>query len=317
MHKARRTSEVLLLLTANWAVVLVGMGLVATTTTLFYFVTIYTPTFGTQALHLASRDVLIVTVCVGLSNFAWLPVGGALSDRFGRLPLLTAVPILAIVTAYPIMAWLADGPTFGKLLATELLFSAYFGLYNGAMIPYLSEIVPPQIRTAGFSLAYSLATALFGGITPLVSDTIIHMTGNAALPSLWLGFACVVSLVAVLASRGVAADDGGARRHGRAAEARPFGVAAAARREPLVSACDARPVLTRSGDVTGSRSASVDHVAHAESDLLGRQVARGRGRGRERHGGNGRDRGNGSRCRAGVWGATAKDTPAMAAQAKL
>ena len=204
MHKARRTSEVLLLLTANWAVVLVGLGLVATTTTLFYFVTIYTPTFGVQALHLASGDVLIVTVCVGLSNLFWLPVGGTLSDRFGRLPLLTIVPILAIVTAYPVMAWLAGAPSFGKLLTTELLFSAYFGLYNGAMIPYLSEIVPPQVRTAGFSLAYSLATALFGGVTPLMSDYLIHASGNAALPGLWLGFACVVSLVAVLASRGVA-----------------------------------------------------------------------------------------------------------------
>ncbi|RYC33779.1 MFS transporter [Lichenibacterium minor] len=204
MHKARRTSEVMLLLTANWAVVLVGMGLVATTTTLFYFVTIYTPTFGTQALHLASSDVLIVTVCVGLSNLIWLPIGGSLSDRFGRLPLLTVVPILAIITAYPIMAWLADGPTFGKLLTAELMLSAYFGLYNGSMIPYLSEIVPPHVRTAGFSLAYSLATAVFGGVTPLVSDYIIHSTGNTAMPALWLGFACLVSLAAVAASRGVA-----------------------------------------------------------------------------------------------------------------
>ncbi len=186
MHKAKRTGEVLLLLTANWAVVLVGLGLVATTTTLFYFVTIYTPTFGVQALKLASGDVLIVTVCVGLSNLVWLPIGGTISDRIGRLPLLTVIPILAIVTAYPVMAWLADGPTFGKLLAVELLFSAYFGLYNGSMIPYLSEIVPPQVRTAGFSLAYSLATAVFGGVTPLMSTYLISLNGNRALPAVWL-----------------------------------------------------------------------------------------------------------------------------------
>lgn len=204
MHKARRTSEVMLLLSANWAVVLIGLGLVATTTTLFYFVTIYTPTFGTQALHLASGDVLVVTVCVGLANLFWLPVGGAISDRVGRLPLLTIVPILAIVTAYPVMAWLAGGPTFGKLLAVELLFSAYFGLYNGSMIPYLSEIVPAQVRTAGFSLAYSLATAIFGGVTPLMSTYLIGASGNRALPGLWLAFACLVSLVAVFFSRGLA-----------------------------------------------------------------------------------------------------------------
>ena len=203
MHKAKRTGEVLLLLTTNWAVVLIGLGLVATTTTLFYFITIYTPTFGTQALHLASGDVLIVTVCVGVSNLIWLPIGGSLSDRFGRLPVLIAMPVLAILVSYPLMAWLAHEPSFGKLLVTELALSAIYGLYNGAMVPYLSEIVPVQVRTAAFSLAYSLATAIFGGVTPLVSDAIIHETHNAALPSLWLGFACVVSLAAALASRGL------------------------------------------------------------------------------------------------------------------
>ena len=28
-----------------------------------------------------------VTLCVGLSNFIWLPVMGALSDRIGRIPI--------------------------------------------------------------------------------------------------------------------------------------------------------------------------------------------------------------------------------------
>ena len=201
MHKARRTSELLLVLGANWAIVLIGMGLVALTTTLFYFITIYTPTFGKQALHLGGTEVLIVTVCVGVSNLIWLPVGGTISDRIGRLPLLLIVPVLAILTPYLTLSWLAEGPSFGKLLATELVFSAYFGLYNGAMIPYLAEIVPVQVRTAGFSLAYSLATAVFGGVTPLMSTYLISATQNRAAPALWLGIAALVSLGAVLASR--------------------------------------------------------------------------------------------------------------------
>ncbi len=84
---------------------------------------------------------------------------------------------------------------------TVLLFSSYFGLYNGAMIPLLAEIMPPQVRTAGFSLAFSLATALFGGFTPLVSTALIETTHDRASPALWLTFAAVVSLAAVLFSR--------------------------------------------------------------------------------------------------------------------
>ncbi|EGH35571.1 citrate-proton symporter, partial [Pseudomonas syringae pv. japonica str. M301072] len=42
-----------------------------------------------------------------------------------------------------------------------------YGLYNGAMIPALTEIMPVEVRVAGFSLAYSLATAVFCGFSPL------------------------------------------------------------------------------------------------------------------------------------------------------
>ncbi|RYB07621.1 MFS transporter [Lichenibacterium ramalinae] len=226
MEKAKRTGELLLLLRAQWALVVAGLGLVATTTTLFYFTTIYTPTFGSQALHLDPTSVLGVTVCIGLSNLVWLPVGGSLSDRFGRIPLLVLVPILAIVTAYPALAWLASAPSFGKLLAVELMFSAFFGLYNGAMIPHLTEIIPPQIRTAGFSLAYSLATAIFGGVTPLVSTYLIQVTGSRAAPALWLAAAGAISLVAALASRRYAVPAG---RATTPASARP-GVARSPRR---------------------------------------------------------------------------------------
>ena len=201
MHKAQRTGEVLLLLTRNWPIVLIGMGLSILTTTTFYLITAYTPTFGREALHLGATAVLVVTICVGLSNLIWLPIGGTISDRVGRMPLLLSIPVLALLTAYPVMAWLVSAPDFGKLLGTLLLFSAYFGLYNGAMIPYLAEIMPPQVRTAGFSLAFSLATALFGGLTPLVSTYLIEATGNRAAPAIWLSVAAAISLVGVLASR--------------------------------------------------------------------------------------------------------------------
>ena len=69
------------------------------------------------------------------------------------------------------------------------------------MIPLLAEIMPPQVRISGFSLAFSLATAIFGGFTPLMSTFLIEQTGNRASPALWLSFAAVVSLVGVVCAR--------------------------------------------------------------------------------------------------------------------
>jgi MFS family permease len=194
-------SEVLRSLASNWTLVLIGTLMVTMTTVSFYMITAYTPTFGSAVLKLTSGDSLIVTLCVGASNLFWLPVAGAFSDRVGRKPLLIGCTLLMIVTAYPAMLWLVDGPTFWKLLSVELWLSFVYGTYNGAMVVFLTEIMPVEVRTAGFSLAYSLATAIFGGFTPAISTYLIQMTGNRAVPGLWLAFAGVCGLVAALIAR--------------------------------------------------------------------------------------------------------------------
>jgi MHS family citrate/tricarballylate:H+ symporter-like MFS transporter len=175
------------------------MLLVAMTTTTFYLITVYTPTFGKTVLHLSARDSLVVTLLVAVTNFIWLPIGGALSDRIGRRPLLIAVTVLAILTAYPAMHWLAGAPSFGSLLAVLLWFSFLFGMYNGAMVVALTEVMPVEVRVVGFSLAYSLATAIFGGFTPAISTWLIETTGDKAAPAYWLTVAAICGLGATLA----------------------------------------------------------------------------------------------------------------------
>jgi MFS transporter, MHS family, citrate/tricarballylate:H+ symporter len=195
------TSEILLSLSANWRIVIIGTMMVTMTTVSFYMITAYTPTFGNSVLHLASMDSLIVTLCVGASNLFWLPVMGALSDRIGRRPLLLVFTILMLATAYPVMLWLVREPSFARLLAVELWLSFIFGSYNGAMVVFLTEIMPIDVRTSGFSLAYSLATAIFGGFTPAISTYLIHLTGNRAVPGLWLSLAAACGFVASLLAK--------------------------------------------------------------------------------------------------------------------
>jgi MFS family permease len=194
-------SEILHSLTASWRIVILGMMLVTMTTVSFYMITAYTPTFGSSVLHLASMDTLIVTLCVGASNLFWLPVMGVLSDRTGRRPLLVVCTMLMLATAYPVMLWLVREPSFSRLLGVELWLSFIFGSYNGAMVVFLTEIMPVSVRTSGFALAYSLATAIFGGFTPAISTYLIHVTGNQAVPGLWLSFAAMCGLVAALLAR--------------------------------------------------------------------------------------------------------------------
>lgn len=87
---------------------------------------------------LSASDSLLVTLLVAVSNFIWLPVGGALSDRFGRKPVLIAMTLLALATSHPALTMLAAAPSFSMMLTVLLWLSFLYGLYNGAMIPALT-----------------------------------------------------------------------------------------------------------------------------------------------------------------------------------
>ena len=190
--------EIFRSMVSNWGLVISGMMLVSMTTVSFYLITVYTPTFGKSVLHLSSTDALVVTALIGISNFIWLPLMGALSDRIGRRPLLICFTVLTILTAYPALHWLVQAPSFGRMLEVELWLSFLYASYNGAMVVALTEVMPVEVRTVGFSLAYSLATALFGGFTPAIATGLIEYSGDKAAPGWWMTLAAVCGLCATL-----------------------------------------------------------------------------------------------------------------------
>lgn len=190
------TKQILKTLLEHWRIVLAGMFLVATTTTMFYFITIYTPTYGKDVLHLSAKESLIATLLVGVSNFIFLPIGGYLSDKFGRKKLLIAMTLCILFFAYPLLSWLTTHVSLGNMLLVLFCLSIFYSFYNGALVVTLTEIMPQSVRTSGFSVAYSLATSVFGGLTPVISTMIVKHTQSQSAPAFWLMTAAVLSLLA-------------------------------------------------------------------------------------------------------------------------
>ena len=83
-------------------------------------------------------------------------------------------------------------------MIVELWLSALYASYNSAMVVFLTEIVPEEVKASGFSLAYSVATAV-GGFTPFIVTWLIARTHNLAMPGAWLTAAAAISLCATLA----------------------------------------------------------------------------------------------------------------------
>jgi MHS family citrate/tricarballylate:H+ symporter-like MFS transporter len=116
----------------------------------------------------------------------------------GRKPVLLTIACLSLVTAYPALHWLVNAPSFGKMVAVEMMFSFYFGVYSGTMLGALVEVVPKHVRTTCFSLAFALAAGLFGTFTPFAATWLIAHTGDKASPGLWLMCAATLGIFAAL-----------------------------------------------------------------------------------------------------------------------
>lgn len=104
------------------------------------------------------------------------------------------IAMLALLTTYPALEWLTQAPSFERMTLVLLLWlSFFFGMYNGAMVAALTEVIPVYVRTVGFSLAFSLATAVFGGLTPIVSTGLVEITGSKSSPAYWLMFVALLA----------------------------------------------------------------------------------------------------------------------------
>jgi MFS family permease len=170
-------------------------------TTMFYFVNGYTPTYGSQALHLAPLGNFTVALVVGTLSFMLLPVCGAISDRIGRWPFVIGSPLLVLATAYPAMLWLVAAPSFTRLLIVELWLAVLYAMYAGTLVPLLAELMPAKVRSSGYAIVISLANGIFGTFTPAIATFLIAMSGNRASPALWLSAAAAASLLGALMAR--------------------------------------------------------------------------------------------------------------------
>jgi len=183
----------------HWRIVIAGVAMVLMTTVSFYTITAYTRRSQEHTQAVGKRRASRHSVCRPVeSDLA--AAHGSLSDRIGRRPLLLSFAGIAILTAYPAMAWLVHQPSFIRLLMVELWLSFIYAGYNGAMV-----VQPDRNRTGRGANRRLFAGLQFGdddcGSTPAIVTYLIHETGNRAMPGAWLSVAAAIAFFSAWFSR--------------------------------------------------------------------------------------------------------------------
>jgi MHS family alpha-ketoglutarate permease-like MFS transporter len=96
------------------------------------------------------------------------PVGGLISDRVGRKPLLIFFGVGGVVYTYVLLTFLPK--TSSAVMAFALLCVGYVIItgYTSVNAIVKAELFPAEIRALGVGLGYALANSVFGGTAPML-----------------------------------------------------------------------------------------------------------------------------------------------------
>jgi MHS family alpha-ketoglutarate permease-like MFS transporter len=143
--------------------VLTVVGLTAGGTVAFYTFTTYAQKFLVNTAGFSRSDATLASALSLLLFMLIQPVVGAISDRVGRRPVLTAFGVVGTLGTVPLMTALGNASTVSS--AFLLLALALFAVsgYTAINAVVKAELFPAEIRALGVGFPYAIAVSLFGG----------------------------------------------------------------------------------------------------------------------------------------------------------
>lgn len=136
-------------------------------------VAFYTYSVNAPAIVKATyKDQAMTATWINLIGLIFLmllqPVGGIISDRVGRRPLLLWFGFGALIYTYVLITYLPQ--TTSPIMSFLLVAVGYVILTGYTSINALvkSELFPAHVRALGVGVGYALANSMFGGTAPLI-----------------------------------------------------------------------------------------------------------------------------------------------------
>jgi MHS family citrate/tricarballylate:H+ symporter-like MFS transporter len=165
--------------------------------TIATYVKNYLTTFAQDSLKMAPTIAFMAGVLPALASIGAMVVGGWMSDRFGRRPMMIGSRALYTLATLPIFYWIVSTKTAVALLTGGILLAIIDGPASAALYGAMTESLPKASRGRSIALIYALAISLFGGTTQLVVTELVHVTGNLMSPAFYLLGANQIGLTAM------------------------------------------------------------------------------------------------------------------------
>jgi MFS family permease len=178
-------------------IVVLGLILLSTATTTNYLLE-YMTTYASVTLGMPARIAFGATAVIGFTGLICDSLGGWLSDRYGRKPIMIVPWLFLAVAVFPSF-WLLDHERTGfALYATCGLLAGISTLSSATIIVAVTESLPRGVRSTGIALIYALSISVFGGSTQFAVAWLIRATGNPLAPAWYMFCGVVIGILALL-----------------------------------------------------------------------------------------------------------------------
>jgi len=145
--------------------------------------------------NFSSVQALMVTAVGLLTIIVAIPLMARLSDRIGRKPVLTISAIAMAAVSYPMFTFIVTGQMGLAMVGAAVMAVAFSG-HAAVVHTVLTELFPTTVRYSAYSIGFSISTIIFGGSAPLVMTELIKSTGSSMVPA----YASIITALITLAT---------------------------------------------------------------------------------------------------------------------
>lgn len=192
-----------LLRTARRPTLIVLVAAMAESASGFFFL-VFGYTYALRNLHIAPSVLLEAMLIGNIIALLLTPLAGVLSDRIGRRVTLASSYVLAgLYVAFAFFPLLSSGNQTLVMLAMIIPVAICNPLSIGVIGTFYSEQFPDaRLRYSGVGFSRGLGTTLGGGLMPIISASLVALTGGSVLgPILWFGLICLGAVIAIAVAR--------------------------------------------------------------------------------------------------------------------
>ena len=174
-----------------------GFAISALGSITYYVGITYVPAFLTSAASLSEAQALWLSTIAAVAVILVTPLIGLLSDRIGRKPVLVALCLGSAALPIALFSLMAGRAPLAGAVVLALLAGAVSAV--GAVAT--AEQFPGEGRITGLALGATMATAIFGGLTPLAAQWLVERTGWPSAPGIMIAVVAVGVLPVLLGLR--------------------------------------------------------------------------------------------------------------------